>query len=122
MNELLKIADFQGDSKSLKEIDGKPITIVKVERSDYDDSLGVKLTIKEDYDGTVFHTTRKAITSKFYKPDSNGNIVETKLTASINTGNYIHCITEKVKSNNPKVNDYYVLKDVESKPKQESLA
>ncbi len=67
------ISDFysQSDSVSLKEIDGQKFTIVAVEQSNYDETLGVKLTTKESFqvkgksetlDGiNKFHTTRKAI-------------------------------------------------------------
>lgn len=62
------IANFRIGSKSLKEIDGKNFTIVKVEESAYDGNPGVRITTEEKFqvgetldNCNTFHTTRTAV-------------------------------------------------------------
>ena len=58
------------DSRSLSYLDDREFTIIGVERKDYDENKGIKITTKEDFDieGEIinkFHTTRQAIVGKF---------------------------------------------------------
>ena len=66
------------DSISMKEIDGKPFTILSVEDSNYEEagkvSEGVKFTTKESFtiDGAKwnkFHTTRDVVVKRLREPD-----------------------------------------------------
>ncbi len=96
-----------GDSKSLTAIDGKVFNIVAVEDSNYDETPGVKITTKEEFevDGekfNKFHTTRHAITKFFSEAVRN----------DLKSGETIGPVkTEKVKAKTRGVNDYYVLVD-----------
>jgi len=56
--------------KSLSYLDHREFTIINVERKDYDENKGIKITTKEDFDIegekiNKFHTTRQAIVRKF---------------------------------------------------------
>ena len=58
------------DSKSLSYLDDREFTIIGVERKDYDENKGIKITTKEEFDiqgekVSKFHTTRQAIVRKF---------------------------------------------------------
>jgi len=81
----LKISQYAkvADSKSLKSIDGKSFTIVKVEDSDYEDegkiTPGVKITTKEAFDVegekyNKFHTTRTAVMTKLKDQKLRGDL------------------------------------------------
>lgn len=116
-SDTIKIADYSsGNSSSLKEIDGKAFTIVNVERSDYDDNLGVILTVEEDYNETKrFHTTRKVIVEKFLDKDKETKkVIKTELCELVNNNGkklHVKCIEIKV----DKGNNYFVLEDVDDK-------
>ncbi len=101
------IADYQkpSDSKSLKEIDGKDFTIVAVEDSNYDDTPGVKVTVKESFklgDTSVskFHTTRFAIV-KFFTQE---------VRDDLKSGHEIKAHCELTQSKKPGGKDYWILK------------
>ncbi len=103
------VADYAttGDSKSLTSIDGKSITVVAVEDSNYDETPGVKITVKDAIkidgkDYTKFHTTRVTIV-KFFDEK-----VRKDLADGVRIGP-LH--TEKVHAKTQGVNDYWVLKD-----------
>ena len=56
--------------KSLSYLDNREFTIIGVERKDYDENKGIKITTKEEFDiqgekVSKFHTTRQAIVRKF---------------------------------------------------------
>ena len=58
------------DSRSLSYLDDREFTIIGVERKDYDENKGIKITTKEEFDiqgekVSKFHTTRQAIVGKF---------------------------------------------------------
>ncbi len=100
-------ADYQtqGDSKSLKEIDGKPFTIVAVEDSNYDDTPGVKITTKESFmlgsdSYSKFHTTRFAVVKFFSEA----------VRKDLASGDTILTKCEMVKATKPGGKDYWVLK------------
>ena len=68
----LKLSEFvsSGDSRSLSYLDDREFTIINVERKDFDENKGIKITTKEDFDiegekVNKFHTTRQAIVGKF---------------------------------------------------------
>lgn len=97
----LKLSDFASasDSKSLAVIDGKEFTIIAVERKDYDENKGVKITTKETFEiesdpYSKFHTTRQAIVGKFLK-DSGDN---TDLANAVNNGGELKVKIYKRKS------------------------
>ena len=85
----MKISQYAkvADSKSLKSIDGKSFTIVKVEDSDYEDegkiTPGVKITTKESFEVegekfNKFHTTRTAIMTKLKTQQLRDDLVSGK--------------------------------------------
>ncbi len=101
------IADYQqpSDSKSLKNIDGKDFTMVAVEDSNYDETPGVKITIKEsfkveDKEFSKFHTTRFAIV-KFFTEEVRKDLKE---------GHEIKAHCELTQSKKPGGKDYWILK------------
>ncbi len=106
MSDTAKIADYSGgDSTSLKEIDGKAFTVVGVKRSDYDNNLGMIITIEEDYNETKrFHTTRTVIVGKFFKRDEETKqVTNTELCDLINSGKtnlHVKCVEVKVEKGN----------------------
>jgi len=76
----LNISQFEskGESVSLKKIDGQKFSIVKVEKSNYEEngkvSDGVRIYTKESFDidgvqKNQFHTTRTAIVNKLKNPE-----------------------------------------------------
>lgn len=97
----LKLSDYASasDSKSLALIDGKEFTIINVERKDYDENKGVKITTKETFEiegdpFSKFHTTRQAIVGKFLN-DSGNN---TDLANAVNDGGELFVKVFKRKS------------------------
>jgi len=118
----LKMGDYEskGDSKSLKNIDGQAFTIVKVEKSNYDDkgksTLGVKLTTDEDFKDdksgekiNKFHTTRNTIVKKFLDGEI-GQEQPTELMNKINSGDTLKVKCEETKAKQGG-NDYWILAD-----------
>ena len=99
------IADFKTGSKSLKEIDGKKFTIVKVEESAYDGTPGVRITTEEKFqvgdtldNCNTFHTTRTAIVRQ---------LLSDTILAALNGGTKITAKCVPKKSKNGK--DYFAL-------------
>jgi len=89
----LKLSDFTSasDSKSLALIDEKEFTIISVERKDYDENKGVRITTKETFEiegnpFSKFHTTRQAIVGKFL----NDSGEPTALYKAINNEGELH--------------------------------
>jgi hypothetical protein len=108
---MTNISEFETSSNSisLAKIDGKPFTIVSVEKSDYEEGSGdnrtstpgVKITTAEEFDGVnVLHTTRTAIVSKL----TSEAVIEALRSGSIGP---VKCV--KAKSGNGK--DYFKLAD-----------
>jgi len=108
---MTNISEFEttSNSISLAKIDGKPFTIVSVEKSDYEEGAGdsrtstpgVKITTAEEFDGVnVLHTTRTAIVSKL----TSEAVLEALQSGSIGP---VKCV--KAKSGNGK--DYFKLAD-----------
>ena len=100
-NQQLNLADYgAGNSTNMKVLDDKAsFTIVGVERSDYEDNLGIKFDTRESFDGyNKFHTTRVAIVSKFYSTEGH----PTALTTAILAGGELKVKVEKTKFKNGK--------------------
>ena len=100
-NQQLNLADYgTGNSVNMKVLDDKPsFTIVGVERSDYEENLGIKFETRESFDGNNrFHTTRVAIVSKFYSQEGQ----PTALTTAILAGGELKVKVEKTKFKNGK--------------------
>lgn len=102
MSNQLNLNDYGsgGDSVKMGVLDDKPsFTIVGIERSDYEDNLGIKFQTRESFDGANrFHTTRVAIVSKFYNKDG----TPTQLTTAILAGGELKVKVEKTKFKNGK--------------------
>lgn len=108
---MTNISEFEttSNSISLAKIDGKPFTIVSVEKSDYEEGSGdnrvstpgVKITVAEDFDGiNVLHTTRTAIVSK---------LTSEAVVKALESGSIGPVKCAKAKSGNGK--DYFKLVD-----------
>lgn len=100
-NQQLNLADYgTGNSVNMKVLDDKAsFTIVGVERSDYEENLGIKFETRESFDGNNrFHTTRVAIVSKFYSQEGQ----PTALTTAILAGGELKVKVEKTKFKNGK--------------------
>lgn len=101
MSNQLNLADYgTGASVNMKVLDDKDsFTIVGVERSDYEDNLGIRFETRESIDGAnKFHTTRVAIVSKFYSTEGQ----PTALTTAILAGGELKVKVEKTKFKNGK--------------------
>jgi len=105
MTTNLKMSDFEqaSDSKSLRTIDGKPFTIVKVEDSTYDDQPSVRITTKEsfkidDIETNKFHTTREVIVKALKSETLRGKLLDKPLGP-------VKCVK-------PDEKKYWLLKDV----------
>ena len=103
MSDSGNIDEFSNsDSFNLKIIDGQKFTIIKWEKSDYDDKGesvdGIKFTTEEDFAGkNMIHTTRQIIVRKFYKMKE-GVIVPTELGLAVTNGTKFAVICKEMEA------------------------
>ena len=105
MTTNLKMSDFEqaADSKSLRTIDGKEFTIVKVVDTEYDGQPSVKITTKETFEiegekTNKFHTTREVIVKALKSEILRGKLLDKPLGP-------VKCVKAEDKK-------YWLLKDV----------
>jgi hypothetical protein len=111
---------------SIAKLGETPFVIVKVDRSDYDSTVGVGLhTEPQTIDGesqNYFYTTREVIVKRFYDLDQITKQVkgETKLFQTINDGKKFKVSCKLIKGK-PGKNDYFDLVSVVKTTEQEKF-